>query len=242
MTMPSLTQAQAWLCCALMENPTLALVSAAAWLDPLQFVGDADWIDDDFTDDGHILWAARMCRENFPEIYARVLHAAETDAKRLDKLLLDALVEMLPQQLQGNVFDLEELRDRPPIVCFGFNLEDSEFYERHDNFQRLAGLFGLHSEGDCRNLPTAQAVASGLIKSLKKTRRKRYRDLALTLRWLFSMTGGTLLDMTNEDLYESGIEWPSWDELEYLKESYQEVRAFQDSARRAFKALKTNKA
>jgi len=226
---------------AAMQCPTLALANAAAWLDPLLFCDRDEW-EDDFTEAGDLVWVTGLCREHFPDLYATALHTQRADLDSFGDTLRTALLEKLPLQVRNMNDDLEQLRGGPSIACFGFDLGNSDFYDGHDNFTRLAVLFGLRTEADIPHCEKALEVARMLNKSLLSSRRKRNIDLAYTIQWLFSMSGNTVLDFTYDDLYESGLEAPSWDQLDLIKEIYQEVTDFQQRAHRTFKALRADKA
>jgi hypothetical protein len=86
----------------------------------------------------------------------------------------------------------------------------------------------------------AQNIATRLVQSLGfYPEPSPQQDLANLLRWIFGSSGNTLVDNSDEMLYESGLELFDWtpDNVAFMNEVQAEAQQIIDSALRALERL-----
>jgi hypothetical protein len=185
---------------ALTADPLLLLASAVATFDPFWSTFDEESIDYD-ADPLHI--ALQVTRGAFPEIYAEAVVRLRAGAtyQEMDRLLCKAI------SAKGIPFDdLEAIGWGIPLQAVGVDLEDPEFYSVHSDLLPLLAPFGIDiPEGETYSVdvpecvyPAGHAIAASLLEQTDPA----LRQVGLAFGWLFSCTGNSLIDYTDEALSE----------------------------------------
>ncbi len=234
--MNDLQAAQELLSTAMLTDPRLALANVVAWLDPVH-LADEEEPAADVDEDDDVRLALQVCRTCFPPIYTEAVQLLwqGTDAFTLHRFLRDGLNAGLPAHLD----DLEQVRYGPPIEGMGLCVDDPEFPEMYPDLVDLLADFGLDPETGLQAFPAAQQVARYLIDSLEATGRETLTNIARLLAWLFSMSGNTLVDMSMEDIWDSGMNMPDWtpEDVAFVNEMTLEARQILNAATAGEKAL-----
>jgi hypothetical protein len=189
---------------ALAADPLLLLASAVATLDPFWNTGDEDDYDED------PLWIAlRVTRGAFPDIYAAAVERLQAGAPsaELDRLICGAITAKgIPLD------DLYAIGWGIPLPAFGADLTAPEFYDAHPDLLPLLAHFGIELPDDeyCGAEVPEQAYEIGraLAASLHEQDDPALRQVGWLLCWIFSCTGNSLVDCTDEALSE--LEPLSW--------------------------------
>jgi hypothetical protein len=185
---------------ALTSDPLLLLASAVATFDPFWNVFADEEIDYD-TDPLHI--ALQVTRGAFPDIYAEAVEHLRTGAsyQEMDRLLCKAIsAKGIPLD------DLDVIGWGVPLNAIGVDLEDPEFYAVHTDLLPILAPFGIDiPEGEMYSVdvpecvyPTGRAVAASLLEQTNPA----LRQVGWAFGWLFSCTGNSLIDYTDEALSE----------------------------------------
>lgn len=191
---------------ALMDSdPRLALVNAIAWLDPAtltQGAADPRYIEFDYDAEEPLTIGLHVCRECFPIVYAGAIQLQwqGADERTIERFILEGMGAYLvvPPQV------LEELRYGPSVDFCGLYLNTLEPEDADnppfDQLLPLFGLFGLTAGGDEPDevQSTVFIVAKVLVQSHTTRRESVYIDLANLLTWMFSFSGNTAIDYTEE--------------------------------------------
>lgn len=195
---------------ALTSDPLLLLASAVAAFDPFWNAFDAEDIDYD-TDPLNI--ALQVTRGAFPDIYAQAVERLRAGASYadLDRLLCKAITAKgIPLD------DLDSIGWGIPLNAVGVDLEDPEFYAVHSDLLPILAPFGIAiPEGETYSIdipdcvyPAGRAIAA----SLTDHPDSRLRQVGWAFGFLFSCTGNSLCDLTNESLSElQPLSWSAED-------------------------------
>ena len=182
----------------ILDDPLLALANAVVWLDPLW-----EWSEDDVSEEGDgVGIALSVTRSAFPDIYAGAVERIRSDCSysELDDFISGAISK------HGIPLDnLEFLGYGIPLNACGIELSDPEVYAVHPDLLPLVALFGIHPEQEYYNVETPQAAyAAGRVvaDSLVKQSDKGLQQMGWALAWLFSCSGNSLVDFTDESLAE----------------------------------------
>ncbi len=235
MNLTTLLAAQGQIASLLQRQPVTALAYAFSWLDPFHLLElDAEDGEDD------LLYFLQVCRACFPALYATALHALGegTSGDRLEHLLLDALNPLLPAPLDS----LEQMRFGVPFEALGVDSLDNVDFA--DTYPRLAPVARwMAGDGEPLDSDTAATIATTLIASLTPYGdASAHHDLANLLRWLAGQSGNTLVDFTQEDIYENGMDLPDWSpaDLAFLNDCQDEADQIIESALRGLARLETD--
>lgn len=185
---------------SLTADPLLLLASAVAAFDPFWNAFDAEDIDYD-TDPLHI--ALQVTRGAFPDIYAEAVERLRAGAayQEMDRLLCKAIsARGIPLD------DLDVIGWGVPLNAIGVDLEDPEFYAVHADLLPILAPFGIDiPEGETYSVdvpecvyPAGRAIAASLLEQTDPT----LRQVGWAFGWLFSCTGNSLIDYTDEALSE----------------------------------------
>lgn len=202
---------------ALTGDPLLLLASAVAAFDPFWNAFDAEDIDYD-TDPLYI--ALQVTRGAFPDIYAEAVERVRAGASYadLDRLLCKAITAKgIPLD------DLDSIGWGIPLNAVGVDLEDPEFYAVHADLLPILAPFGIPSvsfaiaipEGETYSIDIPDCVYSAgraIAASLTDHPDLVLRQVGWTFAWLFSCSGNSLCDLTNESLSElQPLSWSAGD-------------------------------
>ncbi|MCA0453955.1 MAG: hypothetical protein LCI00_08275 [Chloroflexi bacterium] len=182
----------------ILDDPLLALANAVVWLDPLW-----EWSEDDVSEEGDgVGIALSVTRSAFPDIYAGAVERIRSDSSygELDDFISGEISK------RGIPLDnLEFLGYGIPLNACGIELSDPEVYAVHPDLLPLVELFGIHPEQEHYHVEIPQAAyAAGRViaDSLVKQSDKGLQQVGWALAWLFSCSGNSLVDFTDESLAE----------------------------------------
>lgn len=187
-----------WLAEVILDDPLLALANAVVWLDPLW-----EWGEDDLYEDGDgVGIALSVTRSAFPDIYAGAMERIRSDASysELDHFICGEISKRgIP------VDNLEFMGYGIPLNACGIELGDPELYTVHPDLLPLVVLFGIDPEQEHYSvvIPEVAYTAGRIIAdSLVKQPDKGWQQVGWALAWLFSCSGNSLVDCTDESLAE----------------------------------------
>jgi hypothetical protein len=195
---------------SLTADPLLLLASAVAAFDPFWNAFDAEDIDYD-TDPLNI--ALQVTRGAFPDIYAEAVERLRAGASYadLDRLLCKAITAKgIPLD------DLDSIGWGIPLNAVGVDLEDPEFYAVHSDLLPILAPFGIAiPEGETYSIDIPDCVYTAgraIAASLTDQPDSVLRQVGWAFAWLFSCTGNSLCDLTNESLSElQPLSWSAED-------------------------------
>jgi hypothetical protein len=235
--MNPLLQAQSCLVTALLADPVTALASAAAWLDPM---GLSDMDSDRYyagDEDNDLEYALSVCRVCFRDVYADVVQRLWRGEGyvALNRAICDGANRYLIAELN----DVEEFKFGVPFEALGVDVDEyfGELAEMAPRLVPIAAWFGISDKG---NADHAREVATRLIANLEPYGEDcPHADLANLLRWLFGMSGNTLVDYTQDMLWDAGIETAPWtpDDIQHMNGVQEEANEMVASALRALELL-----
>ncbi len=232
--MSTLPEVYQFLAAGLRADPLLCLAQAVSLFDPVR-VDD----DDDYTEDGVLNQALRICRHSLPDIYTQAVAALHhgADYGDLNNLICSELLTLgLP--LDG----LEEMGYGIPLPAYGVELSEPEFYSSNPEVLPILVLFGIEIIEDGGEIDVPQRVykaADLLSASLLEQSDKRYQQAGQALGWLFSCTGNSSVDYD----WESMSEWQplSWqDDLQFALEISREADEIMTEARAGVEVILAN--
>lgn len=221
---------------ALTTDPLLLLASAAATFDPF-------W--DDFEDEidyetAPMTIALQVTRGAFPDIYADAIERMRAGAPyaELDRLLCKAIsAKGIPLD------DIETIGWGIPLVALGIELEDPEFYAVHSDLLPILAPFGIQiPEGETYRIDVPEGihqVGSAIANSLHEQTDPALQQVSWLFGWLFSCTGNSLVDYSDEMLSE--IQPLSWsnEDIAFAVEMIEEASGIMRDAMAGLDTLKT---
>ncbi|MFZ2880443.1 MAG: hypothetical protein WA009_12955 [Phototrophicaceae bacterium] len=214
-----LTETTALLSAALTTDPLLLLASAVATFDPFWNVGDEDEDEPDPLEVG-----LRVARGAFPDVYAEAVERMRQGATtaELDRLICSAIsAKGIPLD------DLYMMSWGVPLYAYGAELTEPEFYAAHPDLLPILALFGVAPpDGMAERVDVperAYDIGRALALSLHEQNDPALRQVGWLLGWLFSCTGNSLVDCSDEALAE--IEPLSWssDDVAFAIEMIEEA-------------------
>jgi len=220
----------------LTTDPLLLLASAVATFDPFWSA-----FDDDFDGEEPPLdIALRVTRGAFPDIYAEAVEYLRAGAvyADMDRLLCKAIsAKGIPLD------DLDMIGWGVPMTAYGVDLEDPEFYIVHEDLLPVLAPFGLSlSETDDYRIDIPEAIyAAGrtIANSLHEQADPVLRQVGWLYGWLFSCTGNSLVDYTDETLSEiPPLSW-SKDDIAFAIEVIEEAEGIMRDVQAGLAALQT---
>lgn len=209
------------------SDPAMLLAVAGEWLDPLyqEFNINEDWECYEGVEDAEFefLLVRGVCRTHFPEIYGEFNYVWHHTDCCPDTWLVGAINAHIGWH--GEIWGLEEM-PWVPHYWLGAGRYSEWFYDE-SRVAFIARLLLLNEERDLVlaggraqfNLWTDDRAESAAIQFDDCAP----RPVEVMMQWLFGRTGNTVLDMTNEEAGENGINPPEWDEYETFKEIYSEA-------------------
>ncbi len=223
---PDFHAAITFLSAATLADPFLALCSAVAWLDPLALL-DEPLIEPDYYAGGdewvNIGAAWDISRGCFPAVYAETTQAIRMESS--SQRLADQVCTTINRHLVGGeLHDLEQIFFGIPFFGLGVDLTDADFFAspQYAPLVEVYAWLGVAVDPEQTyslpdNLPEAAQAADVLAFSLRQTGHPTHEKLAWLLDWMFSQTGNTAADYTDEEIYEMGIQPLAWEpnELEF---------------------------
>ncbi len=222
---------------ALTADSLLLLASAVATFDP--FWAAFDEPDIDYETDPLTI-ALQVTRGAFPDIYAEAVERLRAGAsyQEMDRLLCKAIsAKGIPLD------DLETIGWGIPLNAVGVDLEDPEFYAVHTDLLPILAPFGIDlPEGETYSIdipdcvyPAGRAIAA----SLHEQTDPALRQVGWLFGWLFSCTGNSLIDYTDEALSEiPPLSW-SPDDIAFAIELIAEAEGIMRDVQAGLEILKT---
>ena len=221
---------------ALTADPLLLLASATATFDPFwdDFEDEIDYETDPLT------IALQVTRGAFPDLYADAIEQMRAGAPyaELDRLLCREIsAKGIPLD------DLETIGWGIPLVAVGIDLEDPEFYAVHSDLLPILAPFGIDiPEGESYRIDVPEGihqVGSAIARSLHEQNDPALQQVSWLFGWLFSCTGNSLVDCTDEALSE--IQPLSWDpeDIAFAIEMIEEANGIMRDAMAGLESLKT---
>jgi len=105
-------------------------------------------------------------------------------------------------------------------------------------------LFGLAINSDEMDgeWSTARLVADILHHSLKAQSASDYHDLSALLSWMFSASGNSLVDWSQEAMWESGAEYPDWslEDIAFVNDMTREAEVIMGAAESGMALVESN--
>ncbi len=214
------------------NDPKQSLIQALAWFDPISLNEPLSPDDDAF--DAYaadeITVGLHICRACFPAVFAGANALLMQNAP--EPIIKQYLCEGMNAHLVTPITSLEEARYGPPLECYGIDAtllsEGDESDHPMHRTTTIFTLFGISfkdatSESSWSRARTASQV---LQTSLENRPELIYQDLASLLAWLFSTSGNSLVDWSQEEMWDSGAEMPTWspDEVEFVNEMTHEAQ------------------
>lgn len=191
-----LTETYAQLSAALTADPLLLLASAVATFDPFWNMPE-----DDENEPDPLEIALHVTRQAFPDVYAEAIEQLRLGATYadLDRLICKAIIAKgIPLD------DLYMMSWGIPLPAFGAELTEPEFYEAHSDLLPVVALFGIvPPEDDAQPLivpERAYDIGRALALHLLEQDDPKLRQVGWLLGWLFSCTGNSLVDCSDEAL------------------------------------------
>jgi hypothetical protein len=223
-----LTEMYNQLAVALTGDPLLLLASAVSTFDPFWNTFDQDDIDYE----GDPLYIAlAVTRGAFPDIYAEAVEQMRSNAPRrdIDRAICQGITAKgIPMD------DLEVMSWGVPLNAIGVDLEDPEFYAVHSAALPALVPFGVdipESETYSVDVPDCVYAAGRTVAaSLHEEDDPALKQVGWLYAWLFGCSGNSLIDLTNEDLYE--IQPLSWsaDDIAFAVEMIEEADGIMSDA------------
>ncbi len=222
---------------ALTADPLLLLASTVAAFDP--FWGDFEDDEIDYEIDPLTI-ALQVTRGAFPDIYADAVERLRAGAPytEMDRLLCKAIsAKGIPLD------DLETIGWGIPLVALGIDLEDPEFYAVHTDLLPILAPFGITiPEGETNRIDVPEGihnVGGAIARSLHEQSDPALRQVGWLLGWLFSCTGNSLVDYTDEMLGEiPPLSW-SPDDIAFAVEMIEEAGGMMQDVTAGLDILKT---
>jgi len=214
------------------SSPTLALLQAVAWFDPTSLhdpTGEA-YIDFDYDAEDELTAGLHVCRACFPNLYASANALLMQGWPERD--LARFMCEGINAQLVTPIESLEALRYGPPLECYGVDptllAEVDEPEHLIYRSRAIYALFDLAIDSDEMDgeWSSAQLVADILHHSLKAQSASDYHDLNALLSWMFSASGNSLVDWSQDAMWESGAEYPDWslEDIDFVNDMTREAQ------------------
>ena len=234
--MNPLTEMYEQLAVSLTADPLLLLASAVAAFDPFW----ADFDDEIDYETDPLTIALQVTRRAFPDIYAEAVERLRADAPygEMDRLLCKAIsAKGIPLD------DLETIGWGVPLVAVGVNLEDPEFYAVHTDLLPVLAPFGIDlPEGETYSVDLPECihkVGCAIATSLHEQTDPALRQAGWLFGWLFSCTGNSLVDCTDEMLAEiQPLSWSS-DDIAFAVEMIEEADGIMSDVQMGIDLLKT---
>lgn len=184
------------------SDPFLELITAITWLDPLWHQSDDHEIDDM----EEMEQALHILRHCMPELYVDTIGKLHEgmDRSSLENFVCGAVTQ------KGIPLDyIDQMRFGIPLTPVGVDFDDIDTYEHHPEFLPLLDAFGVKLEDidavDTRNIRTRARLIS---ENLYHQSDPDWKKVGSLIDWVFSCSGNTLIDCTDEDLSE--MQEPLW--------------------------------
>ena len=230
------------------SDPTLALMQAVAWFDPIRLnVATGDLTHDDEQAEDEMSLALRVCRVCFPDAYtgAMLLQLnGESETVRVAYLC-----NAISAHLVMPISDLEELQYGPPLTCYGVDDEELARIDDEDHpifrSRPVFAWFGVQAGTALYDdWQVACYIGRVLIESLGLCQAPDYATLLTLFEWMFATSGNPLIDWSQDALNDSGSELPEWtpDDIAFVNDLSLEAEAMMQDVIYALNLLERDEA
>lgn len=217
----------------MLDDPLFCLANSVAWLDPLWNKSD----DDVYEEGDGVGMALSITRSAFPDIYAGAVQRIRCHASDID---LDRFICGEISQRGIPLDNLEAMGYGIPLTACGIDLSDSDLYTTRLDLLPLVELFGIDAEAGPYSVDVPECAYNAgqiIADSLVKQEDEGLKQLGWTIAWLFSCSGNSLVDCTDEAL----MDMPplSWDEddLAFAVELIEEAEGMMQDVASGLKLL-----
>lgn len=230
-----------WLAQSAMSDVHQALAHLVAWLDPLQAEEDPDAYNEPYyegSEEEFLMHAISVCRTCFPDVYAELVQKLRQECSEGEAN--DFICKSIDLRIGTEIDDIEWMTYGIPVPFMGVDIEQDGFWEAFPNTVVVMACFGVGPGGsEMQRCGAVQTIVSALIAHFEAQMKQPFADLAILLKWLFSGTGNSLMDYTEEYWSEGGLEWLQWTpgDVEFAAEMIEEAREMMDAAMRGLELL-----
>jgi hypothetical protein len=242
MSMEDLLNIHTWLAQSAMLDTHQALAHLVAWLDPLQAEEDPDaYTEAAYYEGGaeeFLMHAITVCRSCFPDVYAELVQKLRQGGSEGDAN--DFICKSINLRIGTEIDDIEWMTYGIPVPFMGVDVEQDDFWEAFPKAALVMGCFGIGPHGsEMQRCGDVQTIVSALIDDFEARKCQDFSDLATLLKWLFSGTGSSLMDYTEEYWNDGGMDWLRWtpNDVEFASEMIEEAREMMGSAMRGLELL-----
>lgn len=139
---------------SLIHDPQTLLALTVAWIDPLSILKDQAVLEEEELADyyyagdrvGESIYVTRNC---FPDIYASAINKLRKGMPSREVLdFIDTAIEKQTGIVVSEYDEGHAYAYGIPLQWYGFDMNDSEFYNEHEDEWHLASLFGIYLEED----------------------------------------------------------------------------------------------
>lgn len=218
---------------ALTTDPLLLLASVVATFDPLWSVSDDLDGEEDPLDT-----TLRVVRRAFPDLYAEMVGTLWVGANYRD------LERLLCAGISAKGIPLDDLHWVGwgiPLIAHGLDISDPDFYTLHADLADALTPFGICPLDEGDDLPDGvYTVGRAIAGSLTEETNPVLQQVGWLYGWLFSCTGNSLVDETEEVLCElAPLSW-SPDDIAFAVEIIAEADTILRDACAGLAALQTH--
>lgn len=222
---------------AVSRVPLSGLALAVAWLDPVLALSKQHDLDIDGWDETQeFIQMLEITRTCFPTIYAQAVQRL-----RRHEPVMDFVYEEISKEgILVNEFEYP-FSWGIPLPCYSATWEEPEWLEYHPEAEPALALFGVRIDEengriDCPD--TASMVASALLDNLENEEPPGWECIANLIRWLWGLSGNSLVDWDEETLYS--VQPLSWtpDDVAFARLLIEEAEKIYESAQSGIRLLK----
>ncbi len=242
MTAQDVLNTHAWLAQNAMLDTHQALAHLVAWLDPLQAEQDPDAYIEPYYYEGSeeefLMHAITVCRACFPDIYAELVQQLRRGCSEAQAN--DFICKSINLRIGTEIDDIEWMTYGIPVPFMGVDIELDDFWQTFPAAVPVMGCFGIGPNGgEIQRCGEVQTIVTALIDHYESKKEPHFNDLAMLLKWLFSGTGNSLMDYTEEYWNDGGMDWLMWtpNDVEFAAEMIEEAREMMDAAMRGLELL-----
>lgn len=201
------------------DDPVSMLAQAAQWLLPVPvFNEDGEY---EYEEDEALSRGCGFIRERY---FDRWCEALDIRQYRGDQSFELVLRDILCDELYVNVYDPFGYvgAGYMPYSAVGVDIEGEDYPEHYELYHFITDLIGIDRDS------TVQQMVAAIVRSLEALPGHIYENVAMTLRWLYTGSGNTLFDYSDEEVAEFGAEPFSWDMANEAFELQQEAFDYLD--------------
>lgn len=210
--------AQHFLINQIQADPLLSLAYTVSTLDPLWNSADDFYAPEHETDALYI--ALHILRRPFPELYFDTLGAIQAGKP------YDHIESMICQSLQSHgilLDDLEWIGYGIPLPAYGVEWDHPDFTTSYPEALPLLACFGVTLETEYTISDELRETVQRITETLSSDQDKRWQQVGWAIQWLFSCTGNSSVDYSEEILSEfQPLAWDT-DDIAFAREIIKEA-------------------